>query len=109
MEQIQFEARQASLSDRCNAKIARMTRWLNENPAIDVRLVGSVDRATREDAQLAAQRVEAVRDAMIAAGIHTSRIQVADVTDRSVPCGGLSAQDCEVLQRRVEVSMARRY
>jgi outer membrane protein OmpA-like peptidoglycan-associated protein len=109
MEEIQFAARQASLSDRCNAKIARMTRWLHENPAIDVRLAGSVDRAAREDAQLAAQRVEAVRDAMIAAGIHGSRIQVAPVTNRPVPCTGLTAQDCEVLQHRVEVSMARRY
>ena len=108
MDQIQFEPRQASLSERCNAKIARITRWLQENPEIDVRLAGTADRAVREDTELAAQRVESVRDAIVAAGIHASRIQVAPASDRPIPCTA-SPQDCQVLQRRVEVSMARRY
>ena len=108
MDEIQFEPRQASLSDRCYAKLARIARWLQENPTVDVRLAGTADQTAREDAQLAARRVQAVRDAMIAVGIDVTRIQIATDAERVTPCTA-SAEDCQVFSRRVEVSMARRY
>ena len=108
MEEIQFDVRQASLSDRCNAKIDRIARWLRENPDIDVRLAGTADRPAREDAQLAACRVEAVRDAMLDRGIDASRIEVATTVEGAPACAQ-SAEDCQALSRRVHVSMARRH
>jgi len=108
LENIQFEPRQASLSERCAAKIAKLTAWLQEHPAIEVRLAGNADTTESEDAQLAARRVQVVREALIAHGIAASRIQVAPAGDRAAPCTA-ATEECRVANRRVEVSMARRY
>ena len=107
LENIQFAATQASLSDDCNAKIDRVARFLRENPAVDVRLAGTGDPSARGDSQLAAERVQAVRASMIERGIEASRIEVASAALGAVPCTA-SAADCEVLERRVEVSVAMR-
>jgi len=108
MEKIQFEPRQASLSERCNAKIGKLTAWLQEHPAVDVRLAGNADTVASEDARLAARRAQVVRDAMIAHGIAATRIHVVTADDRAVPCTA-ATEECRVANRRVEVSMARRY
>jgi len=106
MENIQFDARQAALSARCSAKIAKLSAWLQDHPAVDVQLAGNADATAREDAFLAARRAQVVRDAMIARGIAASRIQVVTAAGRAEPC---ATEDCGVANRRVEVSMARRY
>jgi OmpA family protein/collagen triple helix repeat protein len=108
MENIQFEPRQVTLSARCNAKIAKLTEWLHEHPAVDVRLAGNADASASEDAHLAARRAQVVRDALIARGIAASRIHVVTVNGQAAPCSAVK-EECHVSNRRVEVSMARRY
>ena len=108
MDEIQFEPRQSGLSDRCNAKIARITQWLEEHPAVHVRLTGAAIAASLEETQLAPRRVETVREALIARGIDASRIEIAPAAGTATPCNA-SPADCQVLSRRVEVSMARRH
>jgi outer membrane protein OmpA-like peptidoglycan-associated protein len=108
LENIQFAAKQASLSDDCNAKIGRLARFLRENPTVDVRLAGTGDPSSPGDRDLAARRAEAVRASMIERGIAASRIEIATAAPAPVRCAGPAAE-CEVLNRRVEVSVATRY
>jgi outer membrane protein OmpA-like peptidoglycan-associated protein len=107
MDNIQFEPRQAALTERCNAKIERVTTWLKEHPSVDVRLVATANATAPEDARLAARRMEVVREAMIERGVAASRIQIVPASGPVARCAG-SVEDCQVLSRRVEVSMARR-
>jgi outer membrane protein OmpA-like peptidoglycan-associated protein len=108
LENIQFEPRQSSLTERCNGKIAKLTAWLQEHPAVDVGLAGNADATANEDTKLAARRVQVVRDALIARGIAPSRIQVVAAGDRAAPCTA-ATEECRVANRRVEVSMVRRH
>ena len=106
LENIQFATRQASISDNCENKIAKLVAWLQANPSVDVGLDGHADQADRENHDLADRRVEAVRAALITAGIDPARIEVGTFGDRAPAC--TEATDlCRAMNRRVELLVAR--
>lgn len=102
VENIQFETRQAALPDRCNEKIHRLVTWLSENPVIDVGLDGHPEALDRVDASLAGQRVNAVREALVAGGIEPLRIRIGAFGEPGAPCVDKSAV-CRDRVPRVEV------
>jgi OOP family OmpA-OmpF porin len=104
MENIQFEFRQAAIQSQCTDKIAKLAAWMNEHPQVVIGLDGHVDdiMANDNDPTLSARRVEAVRGALIAAGITPGRISTGDFGARAPVCRD-ATDACLALNRRVEV------
>lgn len=99
-----FEFRRAELPARCDGKMAMLVTFLRDNPETSVSLEGHLDQREAEDRvtiALRRERAEAVREALVAAGVHPARIQI------SAGDGGLFCSDpaeaCRELNRRVEV------
>ena len=71
MENVQFESKQAAIRPKCADKIAKLAAVLNANQQVVIGLDGHVDdtQANDYDSTLSARRVQAVRQALIAAGI----------------------------------------
>lgn len=106
LENIQFAAQQAGISENCQNKIAKLVAWLQANPSVDVGLDGHADQADRDNHDLAERRVEAVRAALITAGIDPARIEVGAFGDRAPTCA--EATDlCRAMNRRVELLVTR--
>lgn len=107
MENIQFEVRQAAIQSQCSDKIAKLAAWMNEHPQVVIGLDGHVDdvKANDNDPTLSARRVEAVRGALIAAGIAPSRISSGPFGGRAPVCRE-ATDACLALNRRVEVLAA---
>lgn len=78
---------------------------MNDNQPVVIALDGHVDDGTANDNDptLSARRVQAVRGALIAAGIEPSRISAGTF---GVP-GGDTTATCLELNRRVEILAAR--
>jgi len=104
MENIQFEFRQAAIQSQCTDKIAKLAAWMNEHPQVVIGLDGHVDdvKANDNDPTLSTRRVEAVRGALIAAGIAPGRISAGDFGARAPVCRE-ATDACLALNRRVEV------
>jgi outer membrane protein OmpA-like peptidoglycan-associated protein len=102
VEEIQFEAGQASLPDRCHDKIARIVTWLQAHPVVEVGLDGHADQPGSEGVGLTARRVESVREALVARGVDPSRIRVGQFGERTSACAA-GAPECRERARRVEV------
>ncbi len=104
MENIQFEYMRADIQSKCAEKIARLAAWMNENPGVSIALDGHLDdtKANDYDASLSARRVQAVRAALVAAGVAPHRISDGAFGARRPVC--VDATDaCLALNRRVEV------
>ena len=108
MESLQFEAGRSEIRSRCADKIAKLAVWMNHDRNVVIGLDGHHDDATANDNDptLSAQRVHAVRDALIAAGVAPSRIVVGEFGARELVCRG-NAENCLALSRRVDVHAAR--
>ena len=108
MESVQFEAGRSAIQSRCADKIQKLASWMNQDRNVIIGLDGHRDDATANDNDptLSAQRVQAVRDALIAAGVAPSRIVVGEFAVKELVCRGNSA-DCLALSRRVDVHAAR--
>jgi outer membrane protein OmpA-like peptidoglycan-associated protein len=109
MDNVQFEWQQADIQAKCELKIAKVAAWMKENPAVSLALDGhSADaRANDEDPMLGARRVQAVRGALVAAGVAPSRISDGSY-GRSEPLCSRDTSECRELNRRVEILAARR-
>ncbi|HXD97297.1 MAG TPA: OmpA family protein [Candidatus Acidoferrum sp.] len=101
-ENIHFESGQAALPDRCHEKIARLLEWLSTHPIADVALDGHAEQPENEGAVMADQRVNAVREALVAGGVDPVRIHVGEFGDRGPACAEATPA-CRDLNRRVEV------
>jgi outer membrane protein OmpA-like peptidoglycan-associated protein len=101
-ENIHFESGQAALPERCHEKIARLVEWLSTHPVADVALDGHVDHPESEGPLLTDQRLNAVREALVAGGVDPVRIRVGEFGDRGPACVEATAT-CRDLNRRVEV------
>ena len=108
MENVQFEYRQADIQQKCESKIARLAAWMNEHPQLTIALDGHVDdtQANDHDPTLGARRVQAVRAALIAAGVAPARIS-AGAFGAQRPACPQATDACLVLNRRVEILAAR--
>ena len=109
MENVQFEPKRASIQAKCADKIAGLAATLNANQQIVIGLDGHVDDLTANDNDptLGARRVQAVRGALIAAGVARSRISIGAFGAREPLCRDAS-DTCSALNRRVEILAAYR-
>ena len=108
MESVQFEAGRAEIQSKCIDKIAKLAAWMNHDRHVVIGLDGLRDDATANDNDptLGARRVQAVRDALVAAGVAPSRIVVGDFGAPPSICRG-AVENCLALSRRVDVHAAR--
>ena len=99
-----FRTDEYVLADTTGARLAALAATLASMPDIKVQLDGFADERGDEtyNQNLSAQRVEFVRDQLVAAGIHPSRIQVS-------AHGESPAQDSSIdsfaLERRVSLTL----
>jgi len=109
METVQFESQRAEIQAKCALKIAKLADWMKANPTVVLGLDGHSDdlRANDNDATLGARRVQAVRAALVAAGIAPGRISDGLYGRREPVCGEETAA-CRDLNRRVEVLATQR-
>lgn len=108
LENVQFEYQRADIQTKCEEKIAKLAVWMNDNRGVAIGLDGHVDdaNANDNDPTLSARRVQAVRGALIAAGVAPNRIRVGTFGARAPVCRE-ATDACRELNRRVEVLAAR--
>jgi outer membrane protein OmpA-like peptidoglycan-associated protein len=108
MESVQFEAGRADLQSKCVDKIEKLAAWMSHDRNVVIGLNGHSDDTTGKDSDptLGPRRVQAVRDALIAAGVAPSRIIVGDFKAEPSICRG-AVEDCLALSRRVDVHATR--
>ena len=101
---IQFDLDRADLRPSEVNKVAELAAYLTQNPTFRVELEGYADpRGSQEyNMKLSTRRVDAVRDALIAAGIARDRILVGAYGQLNLKCAQ-AAEDCLQQDRRVEV------
>jgi outer membrane protein OmpA-like peptidoglycan-associated protein len=104
MESVQFEYMRAEIQPKCAAKIAKLAAWMTEHPQAVMVLDGHGDDAIANDHDptLAVRREQAVRQALVAAGVAPDRISAGTLGARGPLCGDDTAA-CLALNRRVEV------
>ena len=109
MDNVQFQWQRADIQAKCELKIAKLAAWMKDDPTVSLALDGHSDqaRANEEDVTLAADRVRAVRGALMAAGIAPARISDGRYGRREPVCSSNSSE-CRELNRRVEILAARR-
>jgi len=107
MENIQFEYMRADIQSKCADKIAKLAGWMKDNPTASIALDGHVDdtKANDFDPSLSARRVQAVRAALVAAGVAPARISDGAFGARRPLCAEATV-NCLALNRRVEVLSA---
>src|SRR5262249_48453936 len=103
MEDVHFKSHSAELQPSCKQKIATLAAWIeNNSPKALVALDGHQATADDGDQTLAAQRVQAVKDALVAAGIGSDRISIGTYGAQAEVCAQATAA-CRDLNRRVEI------
>lgn len=109
MENVQFESAQAAIQPKCADKIAKLAALLNANQQVVIGLDGHVADlpASDNDPALSARRVQAVRGALITAGVAPDRISIGTFGTRAPLCADAS-DTCIALNRRVEILAAHR-
>jgi outer membrane protein OmpA-like peptidoglycan-associated protein len=109
MDNVNFEFKSAGIQSKCAEKIAKLATWMNANQPVVIALDGHVNDSWANDSNeaLSARRVQAVRGALIAAGVAPSRISVGTFGARGPVCRD-TTETCRELNRRVEILAARR-
>lgn len=103
LENVNFEYRSAALQERCAKKIAALVAWMMSHvPDAKVALDAHQDAADDGTKALAAARVKAVRDALVAGGVKPDHIWVGSYGARSEVCQQ-ETEMCRDLNRRVEI------
>lgn len=107
MENIQFEYKQARIQQKCDKKIAALAAWMKQHRQATIALDSHVDdgKANDYDPALSARRVQAVRDALVAAGVPSARISSGTYGARGPACNE-TTETCLELNRRVEILTA---
>ena len=108
MDNVNFEYKSAGIQPKCAEKIAKLATWMNANQPVVIALDGHGNDSWANDnnATLSARRVQAVRGALIAAGVAPSRISVGTFGARGPVCRD-TTETCRELNRRVEILAAR--
>jgi outer membrane protein OmpA-like peptidoglycan-associated protein len=81
----QFGSNQAELRASETNKLAEIALYMKANPSLKVGIDGSMEPRNQE---LSDQRVSAVRDALIKAGVPPTRIQAGTFGDRKLAHDG---------------------
>jgi outer membrane protein OmpA-like peptidoglycan-associated protein len=108
IDNVNFEFKSAGIQAKCAEKIANLATWMKDNQPAVIALDGHASDTWANDsnATLSASRVQAVRGALIAAGVAPSRISVGTFGVRGPVCRE-STETCRELNRRVEILAAR--
>lgn len=101
---IAFDLDKADLRSSESTKVSDLAAYLKQNPAFRVEIEGFADPRGSQtyNMKLSTRRVDAVRDALIAAGIEKERILVGAYGESNVKCAEKS-EECFQKSRRVEV------
>lgn len=103
MENVNFTYQSAELQPRCKQKIAALAAWMQSNsPDALVALDSHQEAADDSSKVLAAERVNAVKDALVAAGVRPDRISVGSYGAQIQVCNQ-GTETCRDLNRRVEI------
>jgi len=108
MDNVNFEFKSAGIQAKCAEKIATLATWMQDNQPAVIALDGHANDSWANDGNptLSARRVQAVRGALIAAGVAPSRISVGTFGARGPVCRE-STETCRELNRRVEILASR--
>jgi outer membrane protein OmpA-like peptidoglycan-associated protein len=108
VDNVNFEFKSAGIQPKCAEKIAQLAAWMSDNQPVVIALDGHVGEQWANDntPTLNASRVQAVRGALIAAGVASSRITVGSFGARGPVCRN-ATETCYELNRRVEILAAR--
>ena len=89
---------------QCDAKIAQLVEWARDNPGVQMGLQGYLDEreVAAADTALIQVRARAVSDALVAAGVESSRIRLGN-GDGNWPLCTEKSESCWQQNRRVEV------
>ena len=108
-EDISFQKNRVEIQAKCASKISRLATWVKKNPLVIVALDPHSDQLPvltgEADTRLHLRRVQAVRDALVVAGVAPDRIRMGPVGERGPVCRQDTA-DCREANRRVEVLVA---
>ena len=103
LENVHFKYRSAELQPNCKHKIAALAEWIEkQSPPVLVALDGHPATADDRNSRLAAQRVDAVKSALVAAGLRPDRISIGSYGAQTEVCHE-STEACRDLNRRVEI------
>lgn len=101
-DRVFFAPQSVDLGDRARSVIAADADWLARNPAVTVVVEGHADDGGTEQqaAELAAQRAEAVRQSLVAAGVDPARLTAVSrgAAQRVALC---AEPECAAQNRRV--------
>ena len=109
LNNIFFEYAKARLTKVSRAELNRMSTFLEENPAVSIRISGHTDSiGTREDnSALSRQRAEAVRDYLLKTGIDPERITIKGYGETK-PVADNDTEEGRRKNRRVEFTITDR-
>lgn len=103
-DDVRFEVNKTDLRPSDAERMLELAAYLKQNPTFRVELEGFADPRGSETSnmKLSTRRVNAVRDALIAAGVQKERILVGAYGELNVKCIQ-NAEECWQQDRRVEV------
>jgi peptidoglycan-associated lipoprotein len=101
---VQFDLDRADLRPSEAKRVAQLAAYLKEHPAFHVELEGFADPRGSQayNLRLSGRRVNAVRDALVAAGVPKEQIRVGAYGELNPRCAQAS-EECWQQNRRVEV------
>ena len=104
VKDVQFAAGKAELTPSERAKIEMIAGYMKDHPTFEVELEGFTDPrgGYGQNLQLSTRRVNAVRDALTAAGVSLDRIRIGAYGELNQLCQGKD-QACWQRDRRVEI------
>ena len=108
MDNVNFEFRSAGIQPKCAEKIANLATWMKDHQPAVIALDGHGSEGWANDSSstLSDRRVQAVREALIAAGVAPGRISVGTFGARGPVCRE-TTETCRELNRRVEILASR--
>lgn len=110
LDNVHFDLLAAEVKSDCNGKIEKLARFAQDHPEVDLALDGHAGLVLPEErvaASLGERRVQAVRAALIQAGVDPARIRSGTYGQSGWVCSE-ATDNCRALNRRVEVLAVRR-
>ena len=108
LKAIHFESNSANLKETYQADLERLHHWLEDNPSLEVLIVGHTDSigSLPYNMQLSLDRANAVREFLVNRGIELARLQT-DGKGPLVPIDTNSTETGRARNRRVQVVVIR--
>lgn len=103
-DDVRFDLNKTDLRTSEAEKVSELAAYLKQNPTFRVELEGFADPRGSDayNMKLSSRRVNAVRDALIAAGVDKERILVGAYGELNLKCTQ-NAEECWQQNRRVEI------